>query len=226
MVIQDATSLFQLINSFDPNNLAHLNAIKKLLQKHPNFHLARAYQLKAIKQLKTSDFNKTLSRTAISTFDRELLYEFIEQRNQKVVSKEQIPHTDNNIKDSSLVEKKADIIKKLSFSEWAYHIKNIKPSNKKDIKLNEKFALIDLFLTKNNKMIPDKNAENKIDLSEKSWVSSDELMTETLAKVFIKQKKYDKALQAYQILGLKYPEKNSFFADQLKMIKRFQKLKD
>ena len=84
MVIQDATSLFQLINSFDPNNLAHLNAIKKLLQKHPNFHLARAYQLKAIKQLKTSDFNKTLSRTAISTFDRELLYEFIEQKHQKV----------------------------------------------------------------------------------------------------------------------------------------------
>ena len=225
MVIQDATSLFQLINSFDPNNLAHLNSIKKLLQKYPNFHLARVYQLKAIQQLKASNFNQALSRTAISTFDRELLYEFIEQRNQKVVSKEQIPYTDNNIKDSSLVEKKADIIKKLSFSEWACHIKNNKQSNKKDIELNEKFALIDIFLTKKNKMIPDKNAENKIDLSEKSWASSDELMTETLAKVFIKQKKYDKALQAYQILGLKYPEKNSFFADQLKIIKRFQKLK-
>ena len=35
-----------------------------------------------------------------------------------------------------------------------------------------------------------------------------------------------KALQAYQILGLKYPEKNSFFADQIKEIKRLQKLKD
>ena len=71
-------------------------------------------------------------------------------------------------------------------------------------------------------MIPDKNAENKIDLSEKSWASSDELMTETLAKVFIKQKKYTKAIQAYQILGLKYPEKNSFFVDQIKMIKNFK----
>ena len=51
-------------------------------------------------------------------------------------------------------------------------------------------------------------------------------MTETLAKVFVKQQKYTKALQAYQILGLKYPEKNSFFVDQIKEIKRLQKLKD
>jgi hypothetical protein len=51
-------------------------------------------------------------------------------------------------------------------------------------------------------------------------------MTETLAKVFVKQQKYTKALQAYQILGLKYPEKNSFFANQIKEIKRLQKLKD
>ena len=56
--------------------------------------------------------------------------------------------------------------------------------------------------------------------------STDELMTETLAKVFVKQKKFENALQAYQILSLKYPEKNSFFADQIKEIKRLQKLKE
>ena len=48
-------------------------------------------------------------------------------------------------------------------------------------------------------------------------------MTETLAKVLMKQKKYVKALEAYRILSLKYPEKNSFFADQ---IKKIQKLKE
>jgi hypothetical protein len=226
MVIQDATSLFQLINSFEPNNIAHLNAIKELLQKYPNFHLARAYQLKAIKQLEPSDFNQALSHTAISTFDRELLYKFIEQKHRKAILEEDIPLIDNEIQSSSPVEKKENTLKQLSFSEWAYYIKNNKQSNKKDIKLIEKFALIDSFLVKNNKMVPNKNVENKVDLSEKSWASSDELMTETLAKVFTKQKKYNKALQAYQILGLKYPEKNSFFADQIKMIKKLQKLKD
>ena len=51
-------------------------------------------------------------------------------------------------------------------------------------------------------------------------------MTETLAKVFVKQKKYVEALEAYSILGLKYPEKNSFFADQIKKIKKLHKNKD
>ena len=51
---------------------------------------------------------------------------------------------------------------------------------------------------------------------------NDELMTETLAKVLMKQKKYNKALEAYQILGLKYPEKNSFFANQIKKIRKLK----
>ena len=55
--------------------------------------------------------------------------------------------------------------------------------------------------------------------------STDELMTETLAKVFVKQKKFINAIQAYQVLSLKYPKKNSFFADQIKKIKRLQQLK-
>ena len=47
-------------------------------------------------------------------------------------------------------------------------------------------------------------------------------MTETLAKVFLKQKKYGKALKAYRILSLKYPEKNAFFAVQINKIKEIQ----
>ena len=48
------------------------------------------------------------------------------------------------------------------------------------------------------------------------------LMTETLAKVYLEQKKYQKAIQAYEILILKYPEKSSFFADRIKDIKIIQ----
>jgi hypothetical protein len=47
-------------------------------------------------------------------------------------------------------------------------------------------------------------------------------MTETLAKVYLEQKKYNKAIQAYEILILKYPEKSSFFADRINEIKNLQ----
>jgi tetratricopeptide (TPR) repeat protein len=48
------------------------------------------------------------------------------------------------------------------------------------------------------------------------------LMTETLAKVYLEQKKYQKAIQAYEILILKYPEKSSFFADRISDIEILQ----
>jgi tetratricopeptide (TPR) repeat protein len=48
------------------------------------------------------------------------------------------------------------------------------------------------------------------------------LMTETLARVYLEQKKYQKAIQAYEILILKYPEKSSFFAERISDIKILQ----
>ena len=51
------------------------------------------------------------------------------------------------------------------------------------------------------------------------------LITETLAKVYLEQKKFENAIQAYRILSLKYPEKSGFFADQIKRIQILQKNK-
>ena len=50
-------------------------------------------------------------------------------------------------------------------------------------------------------------------------------MTETLAKIYLKQQKYKKAIDAFRILSLKYPEKNAFFADQIKKIKKLENKK-
>ena len=47
-------------------------------------------------------------------------------------------------------------------------------------------------------------------------------MTETLARIYVEQKNYDKAIQSYKILSLKYPEKSSLFADQIQEIKILQ----
>jgi hypothetical protein len=59
-------------------------------------------------------------------------------------------------------------------------------------------------------------------LAEKTIVESETLMTETLARIYLEQKNYEKALQSYKILSLKYPEKSSLFADQIKAIKKLQ----
>lgn len=48
----------------------------------------------------------------------------------------------------------------------------------------------------------------------------DDTFTETLAKIYLKQKRYDQALEIFKRLSLKYPEKNVYFADQIRFLEK------
>ncbi|MWB95226.1 hypothetical protein GON26_12715 [Flavobacterium sp. GA093] len=92
-----------------------------------------------------------------------------------------------------------------------------------DEEKKKKAEIIDKFIETNPKISPIKsgsptvNVHFDINKEENSY-----LMTETLARVYLEQKKYTKAIQAYEILILKYPEKISFFADRISDIKILQ----
>ena len=81
--------------------------------------------------------------------------------------------------------------------------------------------MIDRFIDKNPKIISVKKENNKI-ISITKNKSDSSLMTETLANVYLEQKKFSEAIKAYEILSLKYPEKSGFFADQIKRTKILQ----
>ncbi|MFN4197405.1 MAG: tetratricopeptide repeat protein [Flavobacterium sp.] len=84
----------------------------------------------------------------------------------------------------------------------------------------KKLELIDKFIESNPKISPVKEAVEptvSVEIPDTSH-----LMTETLARVYLEQKKYQKAIQAYEILILKYPEKSVFFADRIRDIKKLQ----
>ena len=110
-----------------------------------------------------------------------------------------------------------------SFNQWMQLISKT-PIIRKEKNLT-KFNLIDTFIESNPKIKPvQKNVKN-IDVSPESSAENESLMTETLAKVYLEQKKYENAIKAYHILSLKYPEKSGFFADRIKAIKILQKNK-
>ena len=92
----------------------------------------------------------------------------------------------------------------------------------KEVLKKKKFELIDKFIENNPKIDPTKNIISKVDIKESVKFDSTELMTETLAKVYLEQKKYKKAIQAFKILSLKYPEKSGFFADRIKAVEKIQ----
>lgn len=118
---------------------------------------------------------------------------------------------------------------KHSFQEWL-QLSRFKPivreESSKNISIAEedkkkKIDLIDKFIENNPKITPiakDATVPVIAPIAE----DTSYLMTETLARVYLEQKKYSKAIQAYEILILKYPEKSSFFADRISDIKILQ----
>jgi len=58
--------------------------------------------------------------------------------------------------------------------------------------------------------------------AKRSLNENENLITETLAEIFVQQKRYGRAIKAYKKLGLKYPEKSLYFAAQLKKVKKLK----
>jgi hypothetical protein len=98
----------------------------------------------------------------------------------------------------------------------------IKPSAKKVLR-KKNFDLIDQFIENNPKIVPKEKNAIPVPIEDTIKIDKTELMTATLAKVYLEQKKFKKAIQAYKILSLKYPEKSSFFASQIKLVEKIQK---
>ncbi len=127
---------------------------------------------------------------------------------------------------------------KYSFSEWL-QLSSFKPVKRngdrseekemenvhfpleEDAVKSKKFELIDKFIAENPKIKPQKDVR-KVTIRDSVKFDNKELMTETLAKVYLEQKKFKKAIQAYKILSLKYPEKSGFFADRIKAVERLK----
>jgi tetratricopeptide (TPR) repeat protein len=115
---------------------------------------------------------------------------------------------------------------KHSFQEWL-QLSRFKPIAREENNVaiadekKKKLALIDKFI-ENNPKITLIAKDAIVPTIEAVSEDTSYLMTETLARVYLEQKKYSKAIQAYEILILKYPEKSSFFADRISDIKILQ----
>ena len=103
----------------------------------------------------------------------------------------------------------------LSFDYKKKGIQNNAFSRKK------KEELIERFITGDHGSIrADKDLILSVDVDRSSTMEDDDLITDTLARIYVKQGLYSKAIYAYEKLILKYPIKSAYFASQIEEIKK------
>ena len=196
MVKKSGNTFSKIIEGFDPLDSSKSLELKKILNSYPYFQSASAYYLKTLKAQKKDSYHELLPKTAILTFNRSVLRNWL--------SLYEIKDNQEKIK-----------TEKYSFLDWFDVINDDIP------RVDKKFDLIDEFIKNSPKIKIDNKSEVKSSFKTDQKIK-DELITETLAKIYVKQEKFNKAIKAYEILSLKYPKKSSFFADQINDIKKLK----
>lgn len=86
-------------------------------------------------------------------------------------------------------------------------------------------AIIERFIREEPRIKPRADNITHENLAAKNQLDPQDIGTETLASILLKQGQPQKALDIYQKLSLKFPEKNSYFAEKINSIKNEINLK-
>ena len=244
----ETSKFIAFLESSQEINQQQTTDLKTVVDEFPYFQSARALYLKGLKKQDSFKYNNELKITAAYTTDRSILFDFITSTNfndpkKEVIKQQPIKKTSEEISEKIKVqepeekniEETLSIGEPLSFSSTeSYPFQQwLQLSTKKPIVrtleepkkvVSEKENIIDAFI-QNNPKLERLNKDKSVFVTVAENTSDNALMTQTLAKVYLEQKKYEKAIQAYKILSLKYPEKSGFFADQIKRVQILQKNK-
>ncbi len=208
---QQKEIISDLVESKDEKHALEERQLQKEIQEEPE-----EIKLTSESQRKTDDseeirMDKEIKSTVIgSQYILEVSDELpaIEDLMPKAKKKKKIPASEK-------IESKSKD-EKFDFFSFVQGKKDAAKESKKDKRLQE-------FIAKKEKALKGKQAIFSTEkIAEKSLQENEDLVTETLAEIFVKQKKYGKAIKAYKRLSLKFPEKSVYFAARLKKVKKLK----
>ena len=225
-----------------------LEELRRLVDRFPYFQSARLLYLRNLSLLNDGGFGEELRRTAPFVADRRVLFHLIKgypvvDSTRLSVSVEEEPSMDRTLSliddflaqapEKATAEQSVGLDYAMDYTSFLLQenesadreeeANTVPPLRGQDlidgfIREQEsarteqpQVPLPDEPLPERSASGPDLAGENELDES---------CFTETLAKIYIKQHRYEKALEIIKKLSLKYPKKNAYFADQIRFLEK------
>jgi len=215
-----ANQIIELIQAPEKLNQETLPLLKELNERYPAFEAGWILYLKNLKNLNDSSFEQELIHVAIRIQDRRKLYLFLNEPSRITESNEdQTIETDTGkeLKFDNLILPSEYQVESIVTPEEPLS-DTIRPIQEKS---GKKISLIEKFLEAQPKMPPINETKSGSPMESQSQPEdvSDDLVTETLAMIYSQQGYYKKAIQIFEKLSLKYPEKSTYFAGHIEKIK-------
>ena len=229
----EKNNLYQLLIEGESFKNSSIDELREIVDKYPYFQTARLLYTKKLLSSDDEDYDEELSKTAILCADRRKLFYFIQPEKYESLL---------NITESNQPEEKdrTEALLNSYFKSFGSEEDNTSPVDTKGISYastdyfsyleslgvdntadssSETFEhqdIIDAFI--NNESEPIRLRPLKASHDTEKVEDENEFLTETLAKIYIKQKKYEQALTIIKRLSLTFPKKSSYFADQIRFL--------
>ena len=230
----------------DPSllNKASLMELRQMVDDFPYFHAVRMLYLKNLAALDDVRLDKELKKMSVYIPDRRRLFMLINDSNfaeRKDKVQERPAAEVNKTEDvfdvvfaNTAPAPVPSVLLTSDYINWLEtNTEDLPAEDGKEKRLKHQ-DLIDSFIEKDGKVFTqrldysakkeDKSENPTQDVQEKESLD-DSYFTETLARVYINQKRYEKALEIIRVLSLKYPEKNIYFADQIRYLEKIINIK-
>ena len=217
-----------------------LYELRLLVGKYPYFDVARLLMLKNLYLLHDIDFGREMRKSALYLKSRWPLFELMAGYGASDVP-DKIPEDISVDRTMSLIDAFLETLPTETVSLEAEgaaavdyvsaYLKDQNENEAADVPALRGQELIDEFLAGGNeKIVLDFRGEASAEPESAETLNAPDdtsgetsFFTETLAAIYIKQGKYEKALEIIKRLCLEYPNKNRYFADQIRFLEKIIK---
>lgn len=236
--------LYSWIENPEALDDATLRKLEETLDEYPYFQTLLLLYQKNLQRLQHPLYSTKLAKTALFCVDRKKLFYLINKENYAVFIKDdEVEKSAQCDRTQALIDSFFNTMgEEMKFGDVAFtnsgidmissdyllYLESIGQKNSETTEENSEKNLlkhhdiIDQFIEKadSNASLSLSDNELSINNEQNTYISDNEIdddkfLTETLARIYIRQKKYEQALTIIKRLSLNFPKKSAYFADQI-----------